>query len=209
MKTQSNQARNMILQDLRAHSKIWTSGYESVSSVVDYFVQVDEAHLLSEFSARLQDLAGECVVCDSEEDAYKHIAHIIEQKAVYVIEPELISACEKYAIPTELDDEFSKECRFALTGCDALSVRSASVVLTSHTLQGRRTISAPEIHFVIAYENQIVADLPEALQEVSIADSSQITVITGPSRTADIEKTLVLGAHGPKRLCVCVIRNNE
>jgi len=208
MKMQSNQSRDMILQNLRAHSKTKTSGYEPVSSVAEYFVQVDEAHLLSEFSVRLQDLAGECVVCDSEEDAYNHIAHLTQHETVYVIEPKQISACEKYAISIDSDDESSQECRFALTGCDALSARSASVVVSSHTLHGRRTISAPEIHFVIAYENQIVPDLPEALQQVSIADSSQITVITGPSRTADIEKTLVLGAHGPKRLCVCIIRNN-
>ena len=36
---------------------------------------------------------------------------------------------------------------------------------------------------------------------------SQITLITGPSRTADIEKTLVLGAHGPKELHVFILNN--
>ena len=38
---------------------------------------------------------------------------------------------------------------------------------------------------------------------------SMISLITGPSRTADIEKTLVMGAHGPKELYVFLIEDNE
>ena len=88
--------------------------------------------------------------------------------------------------------------------------RTGSVLISTSIDSQRRIISAPEIHVVFAYENQLVADLPIALRNVKNKYSenlpSQITVITGPSRTADIEKTLILGAHGPKEFIVILIK---
>ena len=64
----------------------------------------------------------------------------------------------------------------------------------------------PPVHIVIANKNQLVDYLEKAYSEIHEKYKndlpSQITLITGPSRTADIEKTLVLGAHGPRELRV-------
>lgn len=66
----------------------------------------------------------------------------------------------------------------------------------------------PPLHVVIAHKNQIVGYLEEAYTEIrdkyKEGFPSQIALITGPSRTADIEKTLVLGAHGPRELRVFI-----
>jgi L-lactate dehydrogenase complex protein LldG len=57
--------------------------------------------------------------------------------------------------------------------------------------------------------DQLVISLDEAMagyqQRSEFDRSSYATIITGPSRTSDIEKILVLGAHGPKRLAVIVM----
>ena len=62
----------------------------------------------------------------------------------------------------------------------------------------------PEFHFVHAYTRQLVPDLQDALSGIreryANGMPSVVSVISGPSRTADIEKTLVMGAHGPKRV---------
>ena len=69
----------------------------------------------------------------------------------------------------------------------------------------------PPIHIILAKKEQLVDYLEEALvsvqQQFKDERPSAITVITGPSRTADIEKTLVLGAHGPKELIIFVQQN--
>jgi L-lactate dehydrogenase complex protein LldG len=76
--------------------------------------------------------------------------------------------------------------------------------------QSGRTVSvyAP-IHICIAYTNQLVYDLKDSLQLLKdrYADHipSLITFASGPSRTADIEKTLVTGVHGPKEVYLFLV----
>ena len=74
---------------------------------------------------------------------------------------------------------------------------------------GRRMFVYPPVHIVVAHASQLVPDLKHALNEIKLKYSnkmpSMISVITGPSRTADIEKTLVMGAHGPKSVYVFFI----
>jgi L-lactate dehydrogenase complex protein LldG len=65
------------------------------------------------------------------------------------------------------------------------------------------------VHIVVAYTSQLVHDIKDGLQLVQdkYGDRlpSMISLISGPSRTADIEKTLVLGAHGPKELILFLV----
>ena len=79
--------------------------------------------------------------------------------------------------------------------------------MVSSAQEGNRQIFIyPPIHIVVAEKHQIVDYLENAYSEVQKKYEknlpSQIALITGPSRTADIEKTLILGAHGPKELHV-------
>ena len=68
------------------------------------------------------------------------------------------------------------------------------------------------VHICVAYSNQLVNDVKDALQlmKKKYADNfpSFITFASGPSRTADIEKTLVTGVHGPKEVFCFLIDNN-
>ena len=82
-------------------------------------------------------------------------------------------------------------------------------MVSSKQMSGRRLNVYPEVHIVLAYASQLVPDLKQALKQVKLKYEpnypSMITFITGPSRTADIEKTLVLGAHGPKEIYVFLV----
>ena len=82
-------------------------------------------------------------------------------------------------------------------------------MVSSKMASGRRLPFYANYHIVIAYTNQLVYTVKEALkgmkQRYPSAFPSMLTVITGPSRTADIEKTLVQGAHGPKEIFVLLV----
>ncbi len=80
--------------------------------------------------------------------------------------------------------------------------------MTSAEKSGRTASVYAPIHICIAYTNQLVYDIKEGLQllkEKYTNLPSLITVATGPSRTADIEKSLVVGVHGPKEVYVFLV----
>ncbi|MCX7885760.1 MAG: LUD domain-containing protein [Verrucomicrobiae bacterium] len=99
-----------------------------------------------------------------------------------------------------------REAELGVTQCECLVARSGSVVLCCRTAEERALSVLPPVHLVVARRSQIVLDLGaafELLRNKYREDWPEvIAVISGPSRTADIEKVLVLGAHGPKRLAV-------
>jgi len=95
-----------------------------------------------------------------------------------------------------------------LTTADFLVARTGSIFLNSLNHGGRRLSVLSPIHIVLAGTNQIVFSLDDIFSKnISTVNWSYATIISGPSRTSDIEKQLVLGAHGPKRLIVILIKN--
>jgi L-lactate dehydrogenase complex protein LldG len=99
-----------------------------------------------------------------------------------------------------------ESCDAGISECDALIAQTGSVLLTSRSGGGRALSVLPEHHVVLARRSQLLADLPAAYellhQRYGSAWPSLMTFITGPSRTGDIERILVLGAHGPKKLTI-------
>ncbi len=99
-----------------------------------------------------------------------------------------------------------ESCAAGLTECDALVAQTGSVLVTARSAGGRALSVLPPHHVVLARREQLVADLPEAFallkQKYASKYPSFISFITGPSRTGDIERILVLGAHGPKKLTI-------
>jgi len=100
-------------------------------------------------------------------------------------------------------------CDAGISECDALVAQTGSVLVTSRSAGGRALSCLPPHHVVIARREQLVADLPAAFellqQKYGANYPSMISFITGPSRTGDIERILVLGAHGPKKLTIFVV----
>jgi len=89
--------------------------------------------------------------------------------------------------------------------CEALVAQTGSV-LVSATCGGRGASVVAPVHIVMATIDQLMPDIGAALGRVQergvVAQNSFLCLITGSSRTADIEKILVMGAHGPQRLIV-------
>lgn len=103
--------------------------------------------------------------------------------------------------------------RVGITGVDAALAATGSVVVKSGLGRGRSVSLLPPVHVAVVAASQIVADLESwwAIQREGGLDAfrqhSNIAIITGPSRTADIAMQLVLGMHGPRELHVVVVEN--
>lgn len=121
---------------------------------------------------------------------------------------ELISSC---ALNVTSDIADIMKCKVSLTGCDYLIARTGSIIATSKTLMSRKLQVLPENHIVCAYIPQLVPDLKSAINNLMNMNRvlpSMIVNITGGSRTADIEKTLVRPAHGPCKIYLFLIDKN-
>jgi L-lactate dehydrogenase complex protein LldG len=96
------------------------------------------------------------------------------------------------------------DCHVSITGCESLVARTGSIVLSSTASSGRTTSVYAPIHICMAHSGQLVYDPADALnllqKKYGSNLPSQISFASGPSRTADIEKTLVTGVHGPKEV---------
>lgn len=121
------------------------------------------------------------------------------------------AACEALGLPVLFTDhgyavQDLEKCDASITECDALVAQTGGVVVTSRSAGGRALSVLPPHHVVIARREQLVPDLPAAFELLTRKYSpdfpSMISFITGPSRTGDIERILVLGAHGPKKLTI-------
>jgi L-lactate dehydrogenase complex protein LldG len=87
-----------------------------------------------------------------------------------------------------------------------LGVASTGSVLLSSAAGSRTTSLLPPVHLVVLPEERLVAGFEELFEHLpELGAASQLVLITGPSRTADIEMTLVRSVHGPGRLVAIVV----
>jgi L-lactate dehydrogenase complex protein LldG len=122
--------------------------------------------------------------------------------------------CSALALPVyragiDHDVHAFEQCDVGITECDALVAHTGSVLVTSRSAGGRALSVLPPHHVVLARRAQLLAGLPEAFallkKQYGTNYPSLTSFITGPSRTGDIERILVLGAHGPKKLTVILV----
>jgi L-lactate dehydrogenase complex protein LldG len=93
-----------------------------------------------------------------------------------------------------------------ISHCEALVAMTGSILVSSGGCGGRGASVVAPCHIVIARREQLLPDLESVMaraREIAF-DNSFVGLISGSSRTADIEKLLIIGAHGPRRLVVIV-----
>ncbi|MFC2088553.1 lactate utilization protein C [Calditrichota bacterium] len=177
-------------------------------------------NLLDIFTQKFKSLSGELILVSDLKEAGKSINNLISQsnnKKCITHSSSLIDTLleQNQSISSFFDKSDSKnlnsktfsEYEIGLTATDYLVARTGSIVLRSLSAGGRRLSILPPTHIVLAERKQMVFSLDQILksQELYLNTGSFATIITGPSRTSDIEKQLVLGAHGPKRLILIMV----
>ncbi|MGA8034464.1 MAG: lactate utilization protein [Candidatus Acidiferrales bacterium] len=121
--------------------------------------------------------------------------------------PELRRAASQFGSSKEIQWSSASGPResasVSITLAELLVAQTGSVLISSGCGGRGASVAAP-VHIVLASLNQLVPDLETAMAQAvpTVEKNSYACLITGSSRTADIEKILVMGAHGPKRLIV-------
>ena len=172
------------------------------------FYQQPSQELEIEFAQKFTSLQGKFVFCADKNELRSQLSGLISHnnwKAVFCKEDALKQSLEGITL-TEND---LNNCDASITSCEALIARTGSIVLSAAQQSGRTVSVYAPIHVCIAYTNQLVFDIRDGLQLVKEKYKgnlpSLISFASGPSRTADIEKTLVVGVHGPKEVYVFLV----
>lgn len=199
-------SRDIIFEKIKAAREAKNLTVEKLEAPKASGLKVDRGDLIDYFKDSVESVQGEVYVSDSQKDCIGLVdSYITENNAKMntLLSPSLIDTPFRALVNEECSIE---DVKVGISTCELLAAQTGTAIVSSQ--EGRRILGLSPIHIIIAERSQLRRTLDEAVKEVArkYGDDlpSQLTLITGPSRTADIEKTLILGAHGPKKLVVFI-----
>jgi L-lactate dehydrogenase complex protein LldF len=169
------------------------------------------------FAAELTALGGIFIDCKPEQVA-QEILQVLKSKGInqllawnedYLppgVLRGLIDAGVEVSYPEAGTLEPNSLIRAGLTGASAGIAETGSIIITGSAGRPLSASLLPEVHIALLWEKDMVETLEQALHNEEIKQLPASVIISGPSRTADIEMTLTIGVHGPGELVVICIR---
>ncbi len=165
------------------------------------------------FAEEFTKLDGKFIYVDNTKEliaALYQLMETLQLQNIYCVEQPLITTLTNNEWQQPLYPSLTN-CDASITSCEYLVARTGTIVLSSQQTKGRTASVYCPVHICIAYTKQMVYDVKDALlllkEKYNNHLPSLISFATGPSRTADIEKTLVKGIHGPKEV-ICILIDN-
>jgi L-lactate dehydrogenase complex protein LldG len=172
---------------------------------------VKNESLSKRFALELETLGGQVVFCPPEELSGSLLAFLKERQITSLFSWEM----SKCGLPESLEEAIQAagvqvthtpdaQAQAGLTGATIAAAETGSVLVQSGLGMPLSASLLPEIHVIILHEEQIKASVAEALQTIDSHGGlpAALALISGPSRTADIEMTLTIGVHGPREVHV-------
>lgn len=178
------------------------------------------AALWERFAAEFAALGGEAHWCSNPEEAEEWSQRFLADCNFEVLAVDdpltrrvLSTAARITWVGAEGEDPGTWDrCGLGITPAESLVAESGTIVVSAVRCGRAPSVLCP-IHLVVATADQLVPDLETSIERLRSRYGDKLpsscTWISGPSRTADIEKILVLGAHGPKRLVLLMIGENK
>lgn len=210
-------SREQILSQLRSKQKPFQNTPQEDSYLHMVPVQeTDKDSLKKRFITEAEKLASKVYEVQNKKQAGEQLYELIKNESKVSCWDEiqilLEEAIEKR--PTqkiEIADPLDPSVQVGISGAEAALAATGSLVICSGNGKPRTTSLLPPVHIVILNTQQILPDLESwmALQKSSdlskFSKSSNICIISGPSRTADIAMELIMGMHGPKEMHIILI----
>jgi len=203
--------KEKILKKVRKALIHKSAGGTNVDFDSDIFRKAEEP-LEIIFAQQLTKLNGKFIYCENQKELSENLSSLMEEnkwEKIFSFEKSVKEILKKSNLPFSENEKDISHVNVGVSLCEYVVARTGSVLATSRQNAGRRLPAFANYHIVIAYTSQLVYTLQEALSGIKKKYEknfpSMIVNITGPSRTADIEKTLVQGAHGPKEIYVFLV----
>ena len=155
------------------------------------------------FAEEFTRLQGKFAYCTDENNLLDQLRQLFHERGwikIWYKEPKIGTILQQSV--SSFEDLAG--CEVSVTGCERLVARTGTIVLSAAQSSGRTGSVYSPVHICIGYSSQMSYDIKDAL--IAIKEKynnnipSLISFASGPSRTADIEKTLVTGVHGPKEV---------
>lgn len=174
----------------------------------------DESALADIFAERLIAVGGECSVVTGQAEAAAAVRGVVGmERRVAWSDAELLGAIRRTIAGVERPSDAKLDplldAEFGITAARWAIAETGTIVLDARVERCRLVSLLPPIHVALVRGVDLVGTMAEALlraAEGGAGPGPALTFVTGPSRTADIELTLVVGVHGPKRLHVVIMR---
>ena len=198
--------REKVLKKIRAAQQKSFMKYDLKEPDLKKFVfkRPDES-LPETFAKEFNKNKGKFIYCQDNADMVAQLRQLIQAnkwKHVYCTEEKIRYILNDTSIKYKYELTDYTDAQVSITGCFGLVARTGSILVQSSNDASRKLTVFPPVHIVVANYDQLYFDLEHALKHFKEKHTdrfpSMLSIISGPSRTADIEKTLVLGAHGPK-----------
>ncbi len=171
-------------------------------------------HLMTDkFRSEVEALGGSFILCPSEK-AIEKILEILRMKGIdqllaweapYITKQQLEHLAKegiRIIHPTAETLETISKVPAGITGASAGIADTGSLLLLGGYKRPQIASLLPQIHIALLREKDIFENLDEVLLQIDITQAPAAVLVTGPSRTADIEMTLTIGVHGPGELHV-------
>ena len=212
MKTTSSAKKNILKKIKQALATPVPLPFQEVESGQIFFIN-DGNDPEVQFAENFSALQGRFSFCSNETELVVQLQTLLSARQwnkIFVNEVQLKELLKKNGREINMESGLAS-CDASITTCECLIARTGSIVLSS--VQSGRTASvyAP-VHICIAYTNQLVFDIQDGIdllkKKYISGFPSLVTFASGPSRTADIEKTLVTGVHGPKEVFCFLVQSS-
>jgi L-lactate dehydrogenase complex protein LldG len=177
--------------------------------------EIDIEVRIASFRTRIEALAGKTHAARSVEDALEYTTGIIAGRIAVASNAPILRECGITALPGVRTgvtdrDELRALCAAAavgITGADYALADTGTLVLLSSRREARMISLLPPVYIAVVKRECLLTGLDELLAVLPrpAEQTSSMVLITGPSRTADIEQILVRGVHGPGEIHVVVV----
>lgn len=176
-------------------------------------------HLFAEFEARAKSVGAEVLrVATAAEgrDALVGLAKSLGAKKVVAVDCPLATAADAYeALKTAGLEVYTAQADIAahaptadlgVSGVEFGVAETSSVLQDAQAVESRLVSTLPPVHAVFMSSNNLLPAMADAIAVVAqVYDRGYLSFITGPSRTADIERVLTIGVHGPSRFIIIAV----